>query len=218
VNTFEGVLREFRCDVCPIAGNDAYPDDPLANDVNVPTPMCEDQSSLRFLVSPDGSHLFRCTGDWIHSEGIPISNPSEGELLHLGYDGLALTEVDVLNLTTGALVPWARPFDDAPIAIRADPRDGFLVVRPFDEPRLLHVSSAGRVSDLGAYPAPPDGYAPSVGAALDGCGALLQLAYGPETFEDAVIRRDLDGASDVVYSESYDPVVKLHISALVTAP
>ena len=87
-----------------------------------------------------------------------------------------------------------------------------------EQPALFHVGVDGNLSKLGIYPVAPDGYNPLNTARIDGCGALLQFASGPETFEDAIIRRDTDFNSDVVYTESYEPLIRLHISNLITAP
>ena len=205
VNVFEDVLREFHCDVCP-STEDGYPDDPLANDPILPTPACDGEVSLRFLLAPDEDlYLYACqdgTTNWYASDGEVYVAP---DLRHLGFGRIGLTNNEIVHLQTGEVVTWNDAVNQDPIAVRADPKGGFLVVTEVEQPALLHVDVDGTLSKLGIYPFAPEGYDPLHTARLDGCGALLQFASGPETFEDGIIRRDTDFNSDVVYTESYEP-------------
>ena len=55
-------------------------------------------------------------------------------------------------------------------------------------------------------------------AKLDGCGGLVFFASGPDVFQDIIVRLDLSGSSQIVFDEATEPLVKIHISALVTGP
>jgi hypothetical protein len=37
-------------------------------------------------------------------------------------------------------------------------------------------------------------------------------------FVDVIVRQEVGGTSDVVYSEATNPVVKIHVSTLITGP
>jgi hypothetical protein len=222
-NTFEGLLREFHCDTCPIDSTSEYPDNPLGNDFVLATPACDpdESTSLGHLVSPDGAIAYRCNGfldTWYDERGAVVYDGAE-PLLHLGHDGLALTTNSVLSLSTGAVVPIVGLPAGNPVTIRADSEDGFRVVMTTEQPELWHVSATGAATSLGIYPPIPAGYSPyGFIAALDGCGVLFQQGSGLEVFEDVILRRELGGTTDVVYTEATNPLVKLHISALVTGP
>jgi hypothetical protein len=44
------------------------------------------------------------------------------------------------------------------------------------------------------------------------------MANGPRIVHDAIVRREIGGVSEVVYTEANDPHVKIHISGLLTGP
>ncbi|HTN88377.1 MAG TPA: hypothetical protein VL242_32070, partial [Sorangium sp.] len=111
--------------------------------------------------------------------------------------------------------------------VRARAPDSFLLVLESEHPtddggsqELWEVDGDGAATRLGAFPPLPAG-AMQVSAytsKLDGCGALLQFGGGPGVLEDVIVRRHIDGASEVVYTEARAPLVKIHVSALVTGP
>jgi hypothetical protein len=218
-NTFEDRLREFHCDDCPWTPASQYPASPLANDTILPTPACDSNSQqLRFLVTPDGSYLYRCAATgWFAADSNVVYDDTQGELLYLGYDNMALTASHVLDLDQDSAMPIDGLPVETPLTIRADPQGGFLlVIGDAAQPELWHVDADGTAANQGAFPNVPDGYAPSSEHTLDGCNVLYQLGGGPETFEDVILRRPLGGQTEVVYTENTDPVVKVHISGLVT--
>ena len=53
---------------------------------------------------------------------------------------------------------------------------------------------------------------------LDKSGAFFQIGRGQGDFEDIIVRRDMQGGSEVVYTETTTPLVKIHISGLITGP
>jgi hypothetical protein len=84
---------------------------------------------------------------------------------------------------------------------------------------LWQIDFDGGTRVLGAYPPPPANQNATYQAKLDGEGALFEMASDTSaSFRDTIIRRTLDGGSDVVYSEGWKPLLKIHISSLVTGP
>ncbi|KYF96700.1 hypothetical protein BE17_31850 [Sorangium cellulosum] len=231
-NVFEDLLREFRCDDCPFRGGD-YPAAPLDNDTVLRTPPCTQglDPLSGFLVSPAGAVLHRCRSDaatWYDESGRVAYADPEDPLLHLGYGDLALAARSVVRLATSASLPIAGlPEDRLLHTVRARAPDSFLLVLESEHPtddggsqELWEVDGDGAATRLGAFPPLPAG-AMQVSAytsKLDGCGALLQFGGGPGVLEDVIVRRHIDGASEVVYTEATAPLVKIHVSALVTGP
>ncbi|KYF60541.1 hypothetical protein BE11_11725 [Sorangium cellulosum] len=231
-NVFEDLLREFRCDDCSFRGND-YPEAPLDNDPVLLTPPCADGLAplTGFLVSPAGAVLYRCRSDeatWYDESGRVAYADPEDPLLHLGHGDLALAARSVVHLATSASLPiTGLPGDRLLHTVRARAPDSFLLVleseRPTDDgssQELWQVDGDGAATRLGAFPPLPAG-AVQVSAytsKLDGCGALLQFGGGTGVLEDVIVRRHIGGASEVVYTEAADPLVKIHVSSLFTGP
>ncbi|WP_437732144.1 hypothetical protein [Sorangium sp. So ce1335] len=231
-NVFEHLLRAFHCDDCPFRGND-YPEAPLDNDPVLLTPPCPDGLVPHdgFLVSPKGAVLYRCRADaatWYDESGRVAYADPEAPLLHLGHGDLALAARSVVHLATST----SRPIIGLPEGrllhtVRARAPDRFLLVLESERPtedgssqELWEIDGRGAAKRLGAFPPLPAG-AVQVSAAtskLDGCGALLQFGGGTGLLEDIIVRRDIGGASEVVYTEAADPLVKIHVSALFTGP
>ncbi len=232
INVFEDLLREFRCDGCPYDG-DAYPAAPLENDAVLSTPPCDPESDplASFLVSPAGTVLHRCRSDlatWYDERGAVVHADPDNGLLHLGHGDLALTEQSVIHLATSTSMPIVGlPSIERLHTARAKAPDRFLLVLGSEAPsddgssqELWEVDGRGNATRLGVFP-PLPAEATEVSAStskLDGCGALLQFGGGPGIFEDVIVRREIGGVSEVVYTEATDPLVKIHISALFTGP
>ena len=84
---------------------------------------------------------------------------------------------------------------------------------------LWHIDETGFAVQVVRYPLPPSDTTISPGTfALDSTGALFHIAYRGVSFNDVILRRTIEGDSDIVYDEASDPLVKVHISNLVTAP
>jgi hypothetical protein len=78
---------------------------------------------------------------------------------------------------------------------------------------------------MGVYPAVPQGIEipafidPEDGRErMDNSGGLFELAWDGGSQTDAVILRRVDGTSEVVYTESSEPEVSIHLSSLLTGP
>jgi hypothetical protein len=220
--TFEGLLREFHCDTCPIAPMTPYPATPLNNDVVLPTPACDpaETTQMQFLLTPEGDHYYRCAQwepAWYDASGAIVYESEDDPLLHVGRCKQGLTEQAIVDLESGVKTPIVGlPLGD-PMTIRVAPEGGFWVVKTPEQPELWHVDANGVAASLGVYPQVPPDHTAGKGV-LDGCGVLHQIGGGPEVFVDLIFRRELGGATEIVYTEATDPLVKLHISYLVTGP
>jgi hypothetical protein len=196
-----------------LQGYDALEGDPA-------TPPC----IRRFLVSPTGAMLYTCSDDptiW-YDESATIAYQStspDDDLLHLGYGDLALTRRNVVHLSTRTVTPIEGLPTPAIFAARARAPGSFLLmVRGEDDnvQELWEVGADGEAVMRGAYPALPSGVpsAPLTSAKLEPCGALVQIVNS----QDVIVRREIGGASAIVYSEENNPTVKMHMSNLVTGP
>jgi hypothetical protein len=218
----------------------AYPSNPLANDTIIPTPMCPTRDDgaanvdvAGFVVSPEGDVYYHCFGSggdvWYNLAGNAVYDQSNGYLLKnvaRGHTALVAQSAiyKLANLTTGVLTdiaapPWSPA--GAILAVRAMDTAGFWVaVLPItsSDPELWELHPDWTSTKVGSYPPPPVGQTISSPAALDGCGALLQISSGPAVFEDTIVRRQVQGSSQVVYDEATNPLVKIHISYLITGP
>ena len=224
-NTFEDLLREYHCDECSYSGT--YPSEVLANDPVVMSP-CSSASDrmMAFRVSPDGVVLQRCSQSrnlWRDADGAVIYDESSGTLISLGSSGWVLTQSSVVNLETLAKVTIAGLPARSWIDTRWNAPDGFYVavagLTVSAAPELWRVSTSGGATLIGTYGPLPANTASPIHARLDGSGRLFAMARDTtQSFVDVIIRREVGKASDVVYTEANNPLVKLHISGLVTGP
>jgi hypothetical protein len=58
----------------------------------------------------------------------------------------------------------------------------------------------------------------SVGQQLLPNGVLFEMGDDRATVDDVIVRREIGGATEVVYTEADLPNVKIHISAFVSGP
>jgi hypothetical protein len=200
-----GLIREFRCDACPYVDGTDWPADPLANDIVIPAncgPSDAGAFTPRFLVAPSGLVLFECDGGWRDSSG----QIYPAGLVHLGYGGVALSAGGKLvDLSTGnstAITGLPDNLGSGPS--RAVFPDKFWIVQTVGNARTLwQIDSTGRATILGTYPPLPP-YAAAVdgrGPALDKDGALYEFGRSlPPLNERLLVRREITGRSDVVYT------------------
>jgi hypothetical protein len=116
----------------------------------------------------------------------------------------------------------------APLRAHGIARDRLLILVVLGQPDLRRTATAlarrfrsrrDVATLLGTYPTPPPNAQPTFAARLAADGSLFEIATNlSELSNDLIIRRTLGGESDIVYDESDNPLVKLHISALVTGP
>jgi hypothetical protein len=221
----EGSVHAFECDGCVHAtAGMAYPSDPTANDEPVMT-ACDRAAAflMTFQVAADGETVARCHDDrWYRADGSEFAAGISSALLRLGHAGTALIADGVLDLATAEVAPLSGLAELAPLCVRAREDGYWAAVQPADAaamPELWHVGFDGAAELLGTYPEPPPNQSVMFESELDGEGRLVQFASDTtETFRDTIIRRDIEGASELIYDEADDPVVKLHISGLFTGP
>ncbi len=230
VNTFEDVLREFHCDDCPgFEPTDTYPSDVLANDTIRPTPPCDPETNrlTAFRIAPDGEVLHSCGGVWYDDTGAEVARVldivavSHGGLV-LGFDEVPGRDaLALLDRGTGAQTAVAGVPDCTLAAVRSEPTAGFwLAFECAGTDERWSIGPDGTARRDGAFPAYPAGYRGSGQAELAGDGSLWTFAGGPGSFEDAIVRRTIAGASELIYTEAMEPApaVEIHISDLVTGP
>ena len=229
-NTFEEFVREFHCDSCPYDTSKPYPTSPLTNDRLLPNDCKLDDVRPKFLVSPEGFVFFYCVDSksWRDNGGQHVYMGETGDsgggdpLVHLGYANLALTKTRVIDLASGI----GPAITGLPVrrtnAVRAVSPDKFWLVLG-DDPinqELWEIDRAGAAKRLAQYATPTDDTAP-VGprGRLDKTGAFFQLARRMgDPLEDLILRRDIFGKSERVYSEITSPLVRIHGSGLITGP
>ena len=105
--------------------------------------------------------------------------------------------------------------DDA--ARRAAVRFGFA----FADPELLKTAlTHGSAKLEGTYPPVPPAvaFAFAYSGKLEATGALVQFGIPLQGSDDVIVRRTLEGSSEVVYDEVTNPLVWVSTSALVTGP
>lgn len=218
-NTFEDKVREYHCDACTYGSS--YPAGVLANDTIVPTNCPGTQGVARLRVSPEGQLLYTCSlgqSVWRNQAGAVLYDGSTDALIGVGAGGWILAFKQLVNTQTGAIVPITGlpTFASGILAARWVNPDHFLLA--LDESsvqRLYRVSINGTAQVVGNYPALPAGYSGPRSLRLDRAGTLFGMYWGTW---DVIIRRAPGGTADIVYTEATNPLVKIHISGLVTGP
>lgn len=227
-NTFEDLLREFVCDGrCTLEPSDRvpYPPNVLANDPVRPTPPCDPNNArlLDFHVWPDGQVIHHCANTWYDATGAAIQVLPRS-VIALSHGGQALIPQGggyaVATVATSSVAPVVGlPDQHAFIAARSRSPSGFwYALESGGVTSLWSIDATGASELVFGYAAPPAGYTAYNRGRLDGHQNLFQLGRGPETFEDVIVRRERDGPTTVVYTEASNPLVKLHISDIVTGP
>jgi hypothetical protein len=217
-------------------GTYAYPESPHDNDLPIPTACAVE----RLLMDPGTSGIVYtcdplnqcatkgCTYYDESGDAHPV--PMGYYIVAVGYDGLALVAVQsevVALLEDGNLRELERPLSG--VAIRAH-GDGFWALTGAASgtaPARLFIAPDGSVTLEGEYPEPPSGSFYSWPAtegdwskcAFEAGGAALCFGGTPNPLNDQILRSELDDdEAAVVYEEATFPLVKVHISHLVTAP
>lgn len=206
-----------------------YPDEVLRNDPLMVSPPClaEDDGPTGLFSSPDGRLIYECPDEVWYEDGKAVYDASDkfGNVIAFGYDGWTLLDessLAIMNLADGQ----QHTIDGLDVSIhiiakRATPT-GFHIVLTSktgaDTPELWNVTTDAVAERVGIYPLPPVGRDPNSWGVLSTDDALYEIGSGPETFQDIIVRRTLDGDSSVVYDEDTDPRVKLHGSTIFTGP
>jgi len=233
-NVFEGLLREFHCDDCPgwTDGN-PYPEDVLDNDTILSTP-CETEPLVpRFVIGIEGYLLYRCGNAWYTEDGKEL--PIDGQILSYGYNGAVLflkeTDLSIYYIEDDEEIALEVPEIDLNsngFVSRVDGERGFLLAMVKEGVTSLYsIAYTGSAAQEGIYPDANESHDvmynsafPIRNAVLDAFGGLFQIATDRETQhrDDIIIYRTIVGNYEVVYSETTDPLVKLHMSSITTGP
>ena len=226
-NTFEDKLREYHCDDCAYTKGAAYPSNVLANDsvIDTPCPVMNDRLST-FRVTVDSEILYSCnqSSSVVRSlSGTSVYDGTYGSVIGVGDHGWLLVNGRAVNYRTGAAVilTGASPLGSS--VARWSPPDGFwLVFEGASSAFSLYRASltTGEVTLVGDYPQVPAGLTNRGSYRLDRAGRLFLFAsnYASSMLTDVIVRSEVGGAATVVYTEATNPLVKIHISSLVTAP
>lgn len=205
-------LRTLVCDACPYTGT--YPQNPMANDPIIAT-ACAPGTLRQFRLAPDGTPFVKCGfGPLWQAPGVSLA---VGDVHSVG-DGVVLAGMTVEDLRAGTSVAYALPGTVLTARWRqAD--DAFIVAVDNVAAELWKVTRTGTTTLLGTYPSLPARARQPSSSRLDAAGNLFQFARDSDLgFNDLIVRRDLTGGSTIVYDEQTNPLVKIHISALVTGP
>ncbi|HVJ17714.1 MAG TPA: hypothetical protein VM686_19970 [Polyangiaceae bacterium] len=225
---FEGALREYVVDevgTVPEADFE-YPPDPTLNDPLVDTPPCSvEQGGLwDFLTSPTGRLIYQCD-DGIWYEDGEVVFAGEDQLVALGYDNLAAfdgIDFGVIDLVTQERHP--TNIHDTVWTIRAHENGFLFVTSGLDDPYgalslLLPDGSIEKQGQFPPLPAEPEGLQGGFGHTLTPSGELFQPGhFESPTLTDVVVRRTIEGTSEVIYNEADDPYVYFAVPYLVTGP
>lgn len=216
------------------AGQIAYPTRPEEDDPIVETPGCDAGSAPLF--NAEGRMIYICyvDGDYAWFDGgeklFVAKSPDTTTLLALGAGNVVLGKWPgfyTLDLTAPETKHPVTAITNPHITIRGH-GDGFRVVENDDNVGVLwQVSPDGSAEKLGVYPDVPPGISPTFlsgnpkGSVIGPDDALYTMSYhnlvdGPQG--DVIVRRTIEGVSEIVYDEVDAPRLKIHISALVTGP
>jgi hypothetical protein len=224
--TTETFVREFHCDDCPFdSPSKRYSRTPLDNDPFLPKDCDLGNPFPEFFVSPTGMVLYYCPASktWRDNGGLHTYVESNDPLLHVGYGNLGLTATRIVDLESGKAIPIVG-FAGAlsAVAIRAVPPDKFWVVEPRDSlgqsVELWEIDGTGMSRRVLQYASAPANLTLRQRGRLDKSGAFSQMGSTRVALEDIIVRRDMQGGSEVVYTETTNPLVKIHISGLITGP
>jgi hypothetical protein len=229
-------------------GCDAYPSAPHSNDEVVAACADGNDRLTGFFIAPDtGDIVVRCgvcpsekcdlhsTSNAAGSDsGIDreVTLPADHSLFYLGYRGSALLVHGsklVLKTPMEDLIPLEIDTETA-LALRAHP-NGFWTLRSAKSgtsPERLSIALDGNVTSDGQFPEPPVStiyrWPETEGdwhrCVFDAKGRVFCFAQSKlDDLTDQVIRAELGAdRAEVVYAENASPLVKVHISYLVTGP
>jgi hypothetical protein len=229
-----GGIRTFEPDV--VSGqaglNFDYPKGPEQNDPTLSTPPClaNDGGPRTFMASPDERLIYLCGDDSWYEDGKPAFQPdgAVSEMLVFGYDGWLLFDrsfpfifnvaenqrytPESWNTNRVTLSAWRAAVDGFDVVVKSPTDD--------DTPELWHIDFAAQATLIGTYPLPPAELTDAWDLRLSASGELFEMRSNADALKDTdvIVRRTIDGESEIVYTEANDPRVKLHGSHLFTGP
>jgi hypothetical protein len=231
-----GELREFYCDLCPFRdrNGDRYPENVADNDPILLRLGSPSVTEPEFLVSPSGRFFHRREdGSWLVDTGGIAYDVEGSTLVHIGFDSVALAgpygarrndRVDSLvHLFGGGSVQVIGLPDRDISSIRAAPPDRFVLTVRADnglqgEWELWEIDASATATLRGQYPPFPNGLQDWSLQELTPNGVLFGMANDLGTFDDVIVRREIGGVSEIVYTEADNPIVKIHGSSFLSGP
>ena len=232
---YRGELREFHCDFCPFRdrnGNN-YPRNVADNDPVLVHATSPTSSQPEFFVSPSGALFHRRNdGAWVDETDRIVFDEAESTLLHVGFGAIALAGPDrrfdrlvdrLADLDGGGSTAVVGLPAREVRSMRAAPPDRFVLLVRGDggldaDWELWEIDASATATLRGEYPPFPSGLTQSVEQQLLPNGVLFEMGYDRKTVDDVIVRREIGGASEVVYTEADLPNVKIHISAFLSGP
>lgn len=217
-NVSDNKIRVFQCDNCPYTGT--YASAPQTNDPVIPATCPNNVRAGSFLVSPEGDLFYSCAGAWFDTTGTQRFTTGTDTVFALGTGGWVITNTRVFNMRNNATSVLSGlpggPFL-SPLAVRWDGTDAFFVA--FTNELWRVAVSTGTGTRVGTFPPYPPNHMAGGEARLDRSGRLYHEARDTSvSFRDAVVRCTVGLTCEVVYTEATNPLVKIHISSLVTGP
>ena len=233
------IIRRFTEDPPRIESNEVrYPTNTEANDPDVtPSALLTWPFGLELQISPDGA--WASTG---HSGGSHGWYDSSGRNIP-HQDALAIDGDSYLRISTAhdhvlqayafeihSLIGLAPVVPTATIGIyhsaiaRTQPDGYWAAVQIAGEDGYLwSISKSGAARMVGPFsPIPSDVYGcyGYVNSKLDIIGRLYRLCHRlPTTLDhDVIVRQNVNGPSEIVYTEDDDPLVRIHGGNLFTGP
>jgi hypothetical protein len=243
LDTMAKKVRAFARDQHPYdTGQDAcrYPDNPTANDVDVPTTACDNSGGpADFRLAPDLEGIwYTCAntpGLWFDENDAQIGFLGGSTPLARGYGGSVLaTQGSVGDATAASLelynngsqVDLVDPAQEGGILAVRVLDDGYHVVVQGDgegSGQIVIIGVDGSISSGAAYPSLPADVSLDVagaGRAVDADGTLYVAVFdnraGAGSRAVVELEPGLTGAATVVYSEADEPEVGPVSAVLVT--
>jgi hypothetical protein len=213
-----------------------YPEMPEEND-GVITHACSGDLGSQLMIDPTSGEVFyQCSGgSWMRESGGTV-DPGTGSAVLITNDGDLLTRSGsdfairtLMGVETPIVFPTV-PIGASLVAARNTNGGVWIVLEDAGVVERFFVdASLNAVSD-GTYPAFPAEFSGSGSQVLDGAGDLFSPGLDTGTgIPDAIARRSIGGASEIIYTELDAPTepwlsdpsvpwVKMHGSRLVTGP
>ena len=243
LDTMAKAVRVFTLDDHPYdtgQGACRYPDDPTANDAEVPTTACDNSGGpADFRLAPDIEGIwYTCTntpGLWFDENDAQIGFLSGSTPLVRGYASSVLATQGSAGTATaaslelyagGTLVDLGDLAQEGDILAVRVLDDGYHVVVQGDgesSGQIVIIGADGSISSGGAYPGLPANVSldsTGAGRAVDADGTLYVAAFddraGAGSRAVVELKAGATGSASVVYTEADEPEVGPVSAVLVT--